>query len=390
MPIRKAITRLWGTWSSRRSNKPYRYYHKGTPDQALVYVYWPAPDAGDPADRYRMRLLRGLFRNRLSDVLREEMGSTYSPGTASYANDLFDDYGYLYARVTAKPDEVDKVREVLRVANEMANTPIDEDTFIRAWTPIVEDLDSSLENNSYWLSVLGDAQTDASGLTRFRVREPAYRNMTAEEISALAKQVFGGSNEISAYILPAKNAVAKAIVSRPVIADPHQAITGDRHSAVRVECRSPAFHPSLFGRCQCSAVLASGGGPAGDSTGWPWASDGLSTTDQRDLVAAGVLRLAERKIGAAGEIGRGFARGQLRKPERGGHLLLVSDRCGQFGPYPLTQDLGRSRRLLDILIGKDQREFLPAEACHEVLLSGGVGKQPGERNDRLDRPPQWP
>ena len=184
---------------------PYRYYHKGTPDQALVYVYWPAPDASDPADRYRMRLLRGLFRNRLSDVLREEMGSTYSPGTASYANDLFDDYGYLYARVTAKPDEVDKVREgVLRVANEMANTPIDKDTFIRAWTPIVEDLDSSLENNSYWLSVLGDAQTDASGLTRFRVREPAYRNMTAEEISALAKQVFGGSNEISAYILPAK------------------------------------------------------------------------------------------------------------------------------------------------------------------------------------------
>ncbi|MEE3217040.1 MAG: hypothetical protein VX247_01955, partial [Pseudomonadota bacterium] len=103
------------------------------------------------------------------------------------------------------PDEVDKVREgVLRVASEMANTPIDDDTFTRAWTPIVEDLDSSLENNSYWLSVLGDAQTDASGLTRFRVREPAYRNMTAEEISALAKQVFGGSNEISAYILPAK------------------------------------------------------------------------------------------------------------------------------------------------------------------------------------------
>ena len=105
----------------------------------------------------------------------------------------------------AQLEEVDKVREgVLRVANEMANTPIDKDTFIRAWTPIVEDLDSSLENNSYWLSVLGDAQTDASGLTRFRVREPAYRNMTAEEISALAKQVFGGSNEISAYILPAK------------------------------------------------------------------------------------------------------------------------------------------------------------------------------------------
>jgi len=183
---------------------PYRYYHKGTADQALVYVYWPAPDASDPVNRYRMRVLRGLFRNRLSDVLREEMGSTYSPGTASYANDLFDDYGYLYARVTAKPDEVDKVRQgVLRVADEMANTPIDEDSFKRAWTPIVEDLDSSLENNSYWLSVLGDAQTDASGLTRLRIREPAYRSMTAEDISVLAKQIYGGNQTVSAYILPA-------------------------------------------------------------------------------------------------------------------------------------------------------------------------------------------
>ncbi len=186
------------------NDTPYRYYHKGTPDQALVYVYWPAPDASDPADKYRMRLLRGLFRNRLTEVLREEMGSTYSPGAASYSNDLFDDYGYLFARVTAKPDEVDKVREgVLRVAKEMAKTPIDEDTFKRAWTPIIEDLDSSLENNGYWMSVLGDAQTSQDGLVNFRIREPAYRAMTADEISALARQVFGGNDEISAYILPA-------------------------------------------------------------------------------------------------------------------------------------------------------------------------------------------
>lgn len=182
---------------------PYRYYHKGTPDQALVYVYWPAPDASDPADGYRMRLLRGLFRNRLTDVLREEMGATYSPGAAAFSNSLFEDYGYIYARVTAKPDEVDKVREgVIRVAKEMAATPIDDDTFKRAWTPIVEDLDSSLENNSYWMGVLGDAQTDSDGLQKFRVREPTYRSMTAADISALAEEIFGDEGSVTAYILP--------------------------------------------------------------------------------------------------------------------------------------------------------------------------------------------
>lgn len=182
---------------------PYRFYHQGTGDQAQVYVYWPAPDASDPADAYRIQLLRGLFRNRLTDVLREEMGATYSPGTASFSNSLFDGYGYIYAKVTAKPDQVDEVRAgILRVANEMATVPIDEDTFKRAWTPIIEDLGSSLENNGYWMDVLGDAQTDADGLASFRARGPTYRDMTASEISTLAGEIFTGDTSVTAYILP--------------------------------------------------------------------------------------------------------------------------------------------------------------------------------------------
>ena len=185
------------------NDTPYRYYHNGTEDQAQVFVYWPAPDASDPADAYRMRLLRGLFRNRLTDVLREEMGATYSPGAAFYSNSLFAGFGYIYARVTAKPNEVEAVREgILRVADEMASVPIDEDNFLRAWTPLVEDLDSSLESNGYWLEVLGDAQTGGEGLTSHYLREPTYRTMTAGDISALASEIFGSDNTISAFILP--------------------------------------------------------------------------------------------------------------------------------------------------------------------------------------------
>lgn len=183
---------------------PNRFYHKGTDDQAMVYVYWPAPDASDPADAYRMRLLRGLFRNRLSDVLREEMGATYSPGAGAFSNSLFDGYGYIFTRVTAKPGDVDKVRAgIMRVADDMAATPIDDDAFQRAWLPITEDLDSTLEKNGYWLNVLGDAQTGSDGLASFRALKPTYRNMTAAEISALAKEIFGKDTSVTAYILPA-------------------------------------------------------------------------------------------------------------------------------------------------------------------------------------------
>ncbi|MCK0127554.1 insulinase family protein [Erythrobacter sp. F6033] len=186
------------------TNTPAKFYHRGAKEQALVYVYWPAPDASDPADAYRMRLLRGLFRNRLTDVLREEMGSTYSPGAGAFSSSLFDGYGYVIARVTAQPEEVDKVRDgILRVAKEMAEAGVDNDAFERALRPLIEDLDSTLENNGYWLSVLGDAQTGADGLARFRAQEPTYRGTTPEQIETLAKQIFGDERRsVSAYILP--------------------------------------------------------------------------------------------------------------------------------------------------------------------------------------------
>lgn len=185
-------------------DEPSRFYHRGAEEQALVYVYWPARDASDPADTYRMRLLRSIFRNRLTDVLREEMGSTYSPGASAFSSRLFDDYGYVVARVTADPADVERVRDgILRVASEMASEGVSDDAFERALNPLVEDIDSTLEKNSYWIGVLGDAQTGADGLARFRAQSPTYENATAEEISAVAREVFGNAqSSVSAYILP--------------------------------------------------------------------------------------------------------------------------------------------------------------------------------------------
>ena len=197
------------------TDTPAVFYHGGAKEQALVYVYWPAPDASDPADAFRMRVLRGLFRNRLTDVLREEMGSTYSPGAGAFSNSLFDGFGYVITRVTAKPDEVDKVREgILRVAKEMAISGVDNDAFERALRPLIEDLDSTRENNGYWLSVLQDAQTRGDGLARFRAQEPTYLGTSPDEIATLARQIFGDERRtVSAYIVP--KGVVSLVRTRP-------------------------------------------------------------------------------------------------------------------------------------------------------------------------------
>lgn len=184
-------------------DKPFTYYHQGNPDQAVVRVYWPAPDASNPRDIFKMQVMRSIFRNRLTTVLREEMGATYSPGAGLFANDVFEDYGYIFASVTVAPEKADDVREaILAVGEDLAKGTIDQDVFGRALKPIVDDIDSTLENNSYWMAVLGDAQTEGHGIVRHRLRETVLKTMTVDEIKTLAAQVFDSSVAVPAYVLP--------------------------------------------------------------------------------------------------------------------------------------------------------------------------------------------
>lgn len=184
--------------------EPFIYYHQGNADQAMVRVYWPSPDASDPKDPLRMQVLRSIFRNRLSNVLREDMGLTYSPGAGMFVSNLYDDYGYMFASVTAAPEKADEVRQaILQVGEQLAAEPIDGDVFQRALKPIVDDIDSSLQNNGYWMSVLRDAQTSGYGMVRHRMRESVLREMTVKDISVMAKRIFGSNAAVAAYILPA-------------------------------------------------------------------------------------------------------------------------------------------------------------------------------------------
>ncbi|USA38526.1 M16 family metallopeptidase [Pelagerythrobacter marinus] len=186
-----------------RPAEPVVLRHSGVADQALARVYWPGPDGFDPVTVYRLEALRSILRNRLTDVLREELGSTYSPGVGVEASDEAEGYGYIFAHVTTAPDAAfDVIAETEKVGARLAAEGVEADEFKRAIQPLIEDLASSLQNNAYWMNVLGDAQTDGVGLARFRAREQAYREMTADDVSALAERIFRSERAYPVAILP--------------------------------------------------------------------------------------------------------------------------------------------------------------------------------------------
>jgi zinc protease len=187
------------------TSKPIVLTHAGDVETARLSLYWPAPDASDVKLSRETQMLSSLFELRLVEVLREDEGATYSPSVSRAGSRIYPNYGYIGAQLEVSPDRIDEMADKIReVAAEFQSGNFDADLFERAIKPTLENLETSLESNGLWMSVLSRAQTDPEPVARFRTRDEAYQNMTYEDLKPIAKQVFVDSLSIEIQILPEK------------------------------------------------------------------------------------------------------------------------------------------------------------------------------------------
>lgn len=185
------------------SDEPIILRHAGDAETARLYVYWPAPDASDVKTSRETQMLANLFELRLTEVLREDEGATYSPGVSRAGSRLYPGYGFIGAQIEVSPQRIDAMADRIReVAAEFKAGDINPDVFDRAIKPTLENLETSLESNGLWMNVLSEAQTDMETIKRFRTRDTAYQNMTVEDIKPVARQVFEPSKSLEIQILP--------------------------------------------------------------------------------------------------------------------------------------------------------------------------------------------
>jgi len=185
------------------SKRPVKLTHAGDPSTALLRTYWPAPDGSDAKTSREISMISSLFRLRLTEVLREEEGASYSPSAFAHTSRTFPDYGYLGVSLEVSPEDIDRVSaKVDEIAAEFRAGRIDDDLFERAIKPVLESIETSLESNGYWMSVISEAQTDEERLARHRSRSEAYQNMTVDDLRARAKTVFEPSSAYHVQVLP--------------------------------------------------------------------------------------------------------------------------------------------------------------------------------------------
>lgn len=78
--------------------------HSGKADQGALALGWHTDDGNDLRDELTRDLLAEVVDLRLTEVLREQLGTTYSPVSYSYSQRTFTGFGFLAALATVPPE----------------------------------------------------------------------------------------------------------------------------------------------------------------------------------------------------------------------------------------------------------------------------------------------
>ena len=179
--------------------------------KAMPLVYWPTEDIWDIKRTRRLSVLALVLDDRLRKKVREELGDAYSPFAHNLPSDAFKNYGYMFASVTAKPDQAEMLIDVVKeIGIGLSKGSITEDELERAKKPQINKIEEYRRTNRYWMnSVLQSSQEYPERLDWARNFILDYQAIQLDEVNELAKKYLTGDKALTVLIKP-KNAPEEA------------------------------------------------------------------------------------------------------------------------------------------------------------------------------------
>lgn len=178
-------------------------YHAGSADQGAIAISWPTTDDSDFKASLARDLLAEVIGLRLIDVLREELGATYTPNAGSVNSSIYKGFGYLTASAPAVQNSMDAVAKAIRqIATNLRSTPPSADELLRARKPILERWQRQARENSSWVGLAVDAQNRAEQLDRRRTRTAILEAIAPADITGQAKRYLDPETAVETRVLP--------------------------------------------------------------------------------------------------------------------------------------------------------------------------------------------
>lgn len=194
--------------SFRMERTPLVFSHAGEANQALAWVFWPVTDIDADKDPQAVRVLAvlaAIMRLKVTEELRETLGTSYSPVAGATVSSLYQGYGHVNAGAEVKPEDVDEAIAAMRtIAADLRAGRVSEDEFSRAITPSLELLPQNATSNGYWLSLIAQAQGRPDMLERGKLAavEASVRAVSVADVVAAANRYLTDGNAQEARVVP--------------------------------------------------------------------------------------------------------------------------------------------------------------------------------------------
>lgn len=165
--------------------------HTGAENQGAIYLAWPTIKDWSLTRSRQYGMVRRIFQNRMTQIIREDMGLTYSPGASLNFSKLNADYGYISASMTSDPQYFDAFETAaIDIAADLRSGGITQDEIDRAVKPVLESFERSEKENSSWLGLVARSQTRPERLDWRRSRLATFSAMTPELLDSAARDLF--------------------------------------------------------------------------------------------------------------------------------------------------------------------------------------------------------
>ncbi len=175
----------------------------GTGDTAALTQLYTSPVSGiDARLRVNADVATEVIDARLTDVIREQNGDSYSPSARIYVTTDPDPVVQTYVSVTGAPDRIDAVADLVaaELADLTANGPSDQE-FSNAFAQVEESY--NFVNNGEFITELLDAAIDpASDLDDYLLEYPELQNVSPSTVRSLLADHVGVDDYIQVVVLP--------------------------------------------------------------------------------------------------------------------------------------------------------------------------------------------
>ena len=164
---------------------------KGREPKSLTAMAFFADTGLDEIEMHRARAAGSVLEMRLRDVLREELGGTYSVGVGYSNTQPQPGYGTMSIEFGSAPENVDRlVTAVLEEASRLRTTGPSEDDVRKVREMERREIETALRQNAYWLNSLQTVHLLGWDPVRIARRLERAASLTRENIHAALMKYF--------------------------------------------------------------------------------------------------------------------------------------------------------------------------------------------------------